>query len=159
MGREIRRVPPDWEHPKDARGHYIPLLDGEYEAEAAEWDAGKSAWDAGTSEDAQKYKDENCQDYRKWAGDRPRKEEYRPWLPEGSATAYQVYETVSEGTPMSPVFRYLSDLEVWLTQQGYSAKAAHNFAQSGYAPSMVVIPGRGIWNDIESCAIPGDDDG
>ena len=28
MGREVRRVPADWQHPKDARGRFIPLFDG-----------------------------------------------------------------------------------------------------------------------------------
>lgn len=26
MGREVRRVPAHWQHPKDGRGRYIPLL-------------------------------------------------------------------------------------------------------------------------------------
>lgn len=28
MGREVRRVPAEWQHPKDERGRYIPLFDG-----------------------------------------------------------------------------------------------------------------------------------
>lgn len=40
MGREVRRVPPDWEHPRHTKetttnpktiGHYIPLHDEDYE--------------------------------------------------------------------------------------------------------------------------------
>ena len=27
MGREVRKVPGDWQHPKDEKGHYIPLFD------------------------------------------------------------------------------------------------------------------------------------
>jgi len=26
MGREIRKVPATWEHPRDCRGYYIPLM-------------------------------------------------------------------------------------------------------------------------------------
>jgi len=26
MGREIRKVPSNWQHPKDTKGHYIPLF-------------------------------------------------------------------------------------------------------------------------------------
>lgn len=26
MGREVRRVPANWEHPKDERGNFIPLF-------------------------------------------------------------------------------------------------------------------------------------
>lgn len=39
MGREVRRVPQNWEHPKDQHG-YIPLFDGHKKA-AREWDACK----------------------------------------------------------------------------------------------------------------------
>lgn len=28
MGREVRRVPANWEHPKGERGHYIPMYAG-----------------------------------------------------------------------------------------------------------------------------------
>jgi hypothetical protein len=37
MGREIRRVPPNWEHPKDADGNYKSMYDWEYETAAREW--------------------------------------------------------------------------------------------------------------------------
>lgn len=38
MGREIRRVPMDWEHPKDERGYFIPLFDRDYESVGLEWE-------------------------------------------------------------------------------------------------------------------------
>lgn len=27
MGREVRRVPANWQHPKNVEGHYVPLLE------------------------------------------------------------------------------------------------------------------------------------
>ena len=96
MGREIRRVPPDWQHPTDARGHYKPLFDSTY-AEALE-------------------------DYRRsfteWNGSPPNPDFYRPAWPEASATAFQVYETVSEGTPVSPVFPTREELVDHLLADG-----------------------------------------
>ena len=47
MGREIRRVPANWEHPKDERGNYKPLLDSDFETEARKWLDACKAWDEG----------------------------------------------------------------------------------------------------------------
>lgn len=55
MGREVRMVPPDWEHPRDARGSYIPLFGRSYAQTAAEWDEGKRHWDAGQMQDYRNY--------------------------------------------------------------------------------------------------------
>ena len=27
MGREVRKVPKDWQHPKNESGHYVPLFE------------------------------------------------------------------------------------------------------------------------------------
>jgi hypothetical protein len=41
MGREIRRVPANWEHPKDERdGGYIPMYDDDFDAALAKCLAG-----------------------------------------------------------------------------------------------------------------------
>ena len=37
MGREIRRVPKGWEHPRDEGGKYIPMFDQSYDDAAKEW--------------------------------------------------------------------------------------------------------------------------
>lgn len=50
MGREIRRVPPNWEHPKNDKG-YIPMYDQEFTAAAREWLDSAIAWDNGTHKD------------------------------------------------------------------------------------------------------------
>lgn len=36
MGREVRNVPPNWEHPKDENDRYIVMFEGSYENEMAE---------------------------------------------------------------------------------------------------------------------------
>lgn len=53
-------------------------------------------------------------------------------------TAYQVYENVSEGTPVSPDFPTLEALNAWLTKQGLSPEQAQAFVEDGHAPSFVV---------------------
>jgi len=64
---------------------------------------------------------------------------------------WQVWETVSEGSPISPVFATSDEMVRWLTDQGYSELAAKEFAKQGWAPSMIMIGGS-FYNDIESLA-------
>lgn len=174
MGREIRRVPPDWQHPKEytnqlvvgggddpslsdfahalafpryeQREVYKPLYDKAY-IEVL-WEI--AAWEEGTHPDW--HDDWTWED---WSGT-PDPDMYRPYWAAGQATAYQVYETVSEGTPVSPVFAALPDLVDWLVAQGYSRGAAQEFAETGWAPSMVVrrdASGIQFANDIESYSL------
>jgi len=43
MGREVRRVPPGWKHPKDETGRFIPLLE-DFKKDAEEWYEGNEQW-------------------------------------------------------------------------------------------------------------------
>ena len=43
MGREIRMVPPNWEHPKDDNGNDLPMFDEEYSVARKEWLDGLAA--------------------------------------------------------------------------------------------------------------------
>src|SRR5579864_6349431 len=115
MGREIRRVPPGWEHPRDERGNYKPMFDRSLEEAAAEWKSGYGAWEPAAHEGQQ---------YWEYAGNPPDPECYRPDWPEETRTAWQVYETVSEGTPVSPVFLDQEEMVRWLIAQGHSDRAA-----------------------------------
>ncbi len=55
---------------------------------------------------------------------------------------WQMWETVTEGSPVSPVFPTADGLENWLIGQGYSEGAAEQFTQVGWAPSMIMQGGR-----------------
>lgn len=151
MGREIRRVPKGWEHPADERGHYKPLYDHDYEEKAQEWLKNSAEWEAGTHPDLVEDPElkHKYAHFWEWDGSPPEKEYYRPaWKPE-EMTHYQMYETVSEGTPVSPVYETLEELERWLIGEGYSEKAASAFCKSGYAPSLVFSPQTGVMSGIE----------
>lgn len=52
---------------------------------------------------------------------------------------WQVWETVSEGSPVSPVFNSAESLVSWLESEGYSRLAAENFVKSGLVPSGVFV--------------------
>jgi len=100
MGREVRMVPPGWEHPKRADGGYDPLLKG-YAKAKEEWD---------------NYKPEEHNGYsrKEWFGTKPLAKDYMPdWSPE-EATHLRMYETTSEGTPISPAFATPEELARWL---------------------------------------------
>src|SRR5271156_6251442 len=107
MGREIRKVPKDWQHPRwtadntirsNLIGKFQPLFDGDYDTVAQEWIANFALWQAG--------KHPHQEDYYFWEYDSPPdRESYRErkWT-EAEATHFVVYETVSEGTPVTPAF-------------------------------------------------------
>lgn len=98
MGRQLVRVPPDFEHPVDQRGDPVPgaHLEALYKLDAA------------------------------------------------ACSSFQVYENVTEGTPVSPVFDSAEDLVRWLVQQGYSDQTAKALISEGSVPSFVVTHDRKV---------------
>lgn len=158
MGREVRRVPLDWQHPRytkeDARytnhiGMYRPLYEESFREAADKWEANYATWLAGTHPDI-----EFREKYRFWEWDTPpRRDSYRDreWT-EAEATAFQLYEDVTEGTPVSPVFATAAELVDWLCEAGdewdrkrgsrpWDRQQAERIVAGGWAPSMVVVSG------------------
>lgn len=142
MGREIRHVPPDWQHPHDEKGGFVPLYDDDYESASLEWIENFSLWQVGKHE-AQPCKycrffweydsppDEKCYRKRKWSA--------------SEATHFQVYETVSEGTPITPHFPSKEILVEWLcNNKDYwgdgplSRTQAEAFVKDEWVPSLVI---------------------
>ena len=151
MGREIRRVPANWEHPKDDDGKYKPLLDEDFETKAREWLDNCIAWDNGTHEDAVEHKND-CPFFWQWGGDPPDENYCRPRFE--SAEWYQVYETVSEGTPVTPPFATKQELVNYLVQHGdfwdqrrgqggWNREAAMQFVEREWAPSGMLVTSAG----------------
>lgn len=155
MGREVRIVPKDWEHPKYTNGNFIPLFGGDFEEDAKDWDAEKEEWDSGVYPD---YVDEENKkmSYAEWAGGRPVKEDYMPNFPEGTATYLMMYENTSEGTPISPAFKTPEELAQWLCENEASAFGSQTasyegwlrVAKGGYAPSAI-SSGNGLQSGVE----------
>lgn len=44
MGRELRRIPVGWEHPKNERGHFQPMHNRTFEEAYAEWAQERQDW-------------------------------------------------------------------------------------------------------------------
>jgi len=126
MSREVRCVPPGWVHPKNERGRYIPLLT-DFKKYVEQWDLGKIKWEQGMKWDFMndvwipKDEEDAFMSYPHSEGERPRPEDYMPeWSPE-ECTHLQMYETCSEGTPISPVLSSPEILAHWLADNRASA--------------------------------------
>ena len=52
-------------------------------------------------------------------------------------TKYQLYENVTEGTPVSPIFDSMADLVSWLRERGCPEEIISMLVKWGHAPSFV----------------------
>ena len=145
MGREIRKVPKNWEHPKDENGHLKPVHDEEFDIVAKKWIEEFIAWENGTHPNK---KSHDCF-YWEYTDNPPEREYYRQKFSE-EANCFQIYETVTEGTPVSPIFETKDEMRIWLIYKGYSEHAAQRFIEEKRAPSMVGIFGNGLKQNIHS---------
>lgn len=143
-------MPRDWEHPV-VNGRHQPLYDEYYEDAYNEWDERRKKWIGGEDPDADHYGEPKTNaGFIGWTGAAPNPVYYRhvKWTPE-EACCYQIYQNVSEGTPISPKFNTLEEMEAWLISEGYSPESAKAFCQLGHAPSFAITP-AGIASDIHS---------
>lgn len=163
MGREVRRVPANWEHPKKENGEYIPLLGGNFAERLAQWEEGKRKWDEGFREtwgDGEKWiprtPDENGT-YEDWDGERPVESEYMPQWPEAEKTHLQMYQNTSEGTPISPVMETPEELARWLVDNNASAFGGQTASyegwlstiKRGWAPGGIWTPQTGMLTGVD----------
>jgi hypothetical protein len=142
MGRELRMVPPNWDHPINEHGSRQPMFDRSYEDARQEWLDGLA-----------NHKTEDCDgfDYWEWDVSPPERKYYRPWRDE-DATWFQLWETVSEGTPVSPPFETREELAAYLAEHGdfwdqerghggWGKARADAFVSVGWAPSFMMTGG------------------
>ena len=182
MGREVRRVPANWEHPvtKDTYGsdRSQPMYDQTFAGAEAEWLADFDRIRGGGAKgyEIECYPRGVCQ----WAKDNlpPDPDYYRPW-DDADATWFQLWETVSEGTPVSPPFATKGELAAYLGEHGdfwdqsrcktadwvslwggkpgvsgWGKERAERFVNGpGWAPSMVMQGGR-LMSGVEAVTTP-----
>jgi len=177
MGREIRKVPQNWEHPK--REHcshwpkcnpicFQPKYNREFKKSADEWIEGLNNWDY------KRYNGENTDnEYWEYEGSPPDREYHLDYDPDklGDDSWFQLYETVSEGTPVSPAFASKEELADYLAENGdywdqrrrrdypdeakqgrhgpWGTDQAYKFVMgNGSAPSMV-LSNKGLQSGVE----------
>ena len=110
MGRQIRFVPANWEHPKNKEGEYIPLFAASFTEALEAWEKGKALWKSGFYESSitgvrPKQNDELEYTWEEWTSEKPLHDDYMPEFSEAEKTHIQLYENTTEGTPLSPVFK------------------------------------------------------
>lgn len=154
MGRELRMTPKNWEHPRNGNGDYIALLSGDYKKLFKEYKEGLNQWQKGYRDDFDgglqlKEADEQDMSYKEWAGERPYKVDYMPQWKDEEKTHFQMYETCTEGTPISPVMDTPEGLALWLEDNKASSFGSMTATydqwlsaiNSGYTPSAVLENG------------------
>lgn len=151
MGREVRRVPKDWNPPKSESysDRLQPHFDKDFKSACEEWKAEYEKWKTDPEQ-------ANCE-YWEWQSP-PDRDYYRPAWTDEERTHLMLYSTTTEGTPMSPAFatpeelaRYLADNKV--SSFGSSTATYEqwlNLCQVGWAPSMVFNSNTGLSSGVES---------
>lgn len=135
MGREVRRVPADWEHPKrqDDMRDFQPMFDRPFAPAAKEWKENFLAWESGHNASMNRPRGEkDTEECWEYYGNPPDRDYYRPDWPEETRTHYQMYETTSEGTPISPVMETPEELARWLVDNNASAFAGYTASYEGW---------------------------
>lgn len=139
MSREVRRVPANWNHPKtdivdrNWNLRYQSMIQLDYNEVYAEWEKELSEWkkaydlfsswqavELSVLNDKYEYEkkvvvntDDNAYDmFVSTYWDAPRPPNPRHYMPTG--TWYQLFQTVSEGSPLSPPFETSDELIAWL---------------------------------------------
>lgn len=144
MGREVRKVPADWQHPKDeTTGRFVPLNAPGYAAAAAEFTAMVAEKGLQKAVDYMSCPDQN---------------DYMPDWPESERTHFMMYEDTSEGTPISPAFATPEELARWLADTGASSFGSSTatydqwlrVCRGGFAPSAVYTPETGLISGVEA---------
>lgn len=141
MGREVRMVPADWQHPKEynayrAKEIYRPMLqqpfDDAYDqwlnVDMPEWIEGRNKWSEGLVTDyCGGWKPAETDKYPLWedyAGTCPASPDPKDHMPDWSdveRTHFMMYEDTSGGTPISPAFDSPEKLARWLADTGASS--------------------------------------
>lgn len=172
MGREVRRVPADWQHPKIEKPNYRdccvetsyqPMFDRPFKSAMEEWYAAWQAWERGERPDYCTGDSAKLQ-YWEWDNPPPDPAYFRPDWPEAERTHLMMYEDTSEGTPISPAFATPEELARWLADNGASSFGSSTasyedwlvIARGGWAPDMVYTPETGLIAGIETMHVVAD---
>jgi hypothetical protein len=144
MGREIRMVPANWEHPKNSEGDYKPMFMIYYEDVLDEWIENHYLWLKKEHPDQKEYSEtKNYKYYAEWVGSPPDIEEYL--IEKEPLVWVQMFENISEGTPLSPSFETKKELIKWLSEnKNYwdegpmPYEGAKKFVEQGYCSSFII---------------------
>jgi hypothetical protein len=136
-------VPENWEHPKGHNGKFKPLMNG-YSADLKEF--------------KELIEKEGIEYALEYFGGGPLKDDYMPDWSDEEKTHLMMYETTSEGTPISPSFKTPEELAHWLADTNASAfgnmTATYDewlsTCRAGWAPSGMWSPETGLISGVKA---------
>ena len=150
MGREIKRVPLDFDWPI---GKIWPPYMGGICSEEVKYCVGEDK----SSEEVC----DACRHAARLTGKEIKKHGCPDWkVHPPSGEGWQMWETVTEGSPMSPVCKSPEELARWLADNKASACGYEgatydewlNTIKAGWAPSMVLTPEKGLMSGVKASA-------
>jgi hypothetical protein len=155
-------VPKDWEHPKNESGHYQPKFDRSYESTLKDFQEEKKFFNLGLGSDGKTKLPIEADGYafEDWHGWMSDPEYFMPDWDDSERTHLMMYETTSEGTPISPAFETPEELAQWLFDNDASAfgsmTATHeqwlSMCKSGWAVSAAMTQDKGLISGVEALA-------
>jgi hypothetical protein len=149
MGREVKRVPLDFDWPMGViwpgfMGGYCSNMD--YISKRKEKDSCYycNLYRKISGEDYDLEAQHNCPNYERQ-------------VPEGDG--WQMWETTSEGSAISPVFETPEKLAQWLADNKASAFGSDtatydewlSMIKAGWSPGAVYTPGKGLVSGVKDC--------
>lgn len=96
-----------------------------------------------------------------YEGQRAEATAWKPAEPPMGA-GWQLWESVTEGSPVSPVFATSAELAAWMSdpergEDWVPAETAARFISHGWAPTGVFTPERGHMSGVEAAGVSGED--
>lgn len=87
-----------------------------------------------------------------WPGQRAEAEQWKP-TPPPTGDGWQLWETTTEGSPISPVFATAEELAEWMAHpdrgdERVPVEVARRFVEAGWAPTFVGVPGVGLVDGV-----------
>jgi hypothetical protein len=152
MGREIRRVPANWEHPKNEEGHYLNLhfdIIGSIDSIIEDMKEYKSLVAEFLKSGKVKRYDQFFEDFEELTEYLFAEEDHTyltKFMPNGEW--YQLYQNVGEGTPLSPPFETKQELVDWLSNNKdywgnqWTREGATHIVEVGHALSGIMAGGK-----------------
>lgn len=139
MHFEIRRVPPDWQHPTDATGKYEPASAVYYGDAVLNWITGHLLLESGMHPAQIEYgngaKKEEMIFFAEMEGPCPDVRDYnREKWTSIQATHFQVYEISSKGTPVLPVMSF-DQFKEYVLREGWPIQ---NYEQITAKPDLMI---------------------
>jgi hypothetical protein len=156
VGREVRKVTADWQHPKEQIYDYrtgkiamvyTPLLDN-YAIQLEDFRA--------------MIESDGLVEALEYYGGGPVKHDYMlADVPDEERTHLMMYEDTTEGTPISPAFETAEELARWLADNNASAnggtgasyEAWLEVCKGGWAPSLAWSPETGLISGVEAAKV------